>query len=337
MSDTLLDVRGLRVRMPGHSGPVSIVDGIDFRVAGSEIVGIAGESGSGKTITALSILGLQPRSAVVTGDAWFGGRNLVGLKRRDLRQVRGREIAFVFQDPMTSLHPMLTVGRQLTEHMRRHLGLSKAECTQRAIALLGDVRIPDPERAITAFPHQFSGGMRQRIMIAVALACEPKLLIADEPTTALDVTVQAGILQLLDRLRRERQMAILLVTHDLGVLSSLADRLIVFYAGRIAESGPTEDLLLRPRHPYTEQLLLALPDEGRADRPLIPIAGVPATPHDRPGGCAFNPRCPYAQPSCSEAVPTLERVSGDRLAACPVDPLRETHRRETNGIRGTAA
>jgi len=335
VSEPLLAVRDLRVRMPGRDGPVTIVDGIDFSVGASEVVGIAGESGSGKTMTALALLGLQPNSAVVTGEAYFGGRNLVALKPRELRDVRGKEIAFVFQDPMTSLHPMLPISRQLTEHMRRHLGLDKAESRRRAIGLLEEVRIPEPERAANAFPHQFSGGMRQRIMIAMALACEPKLLIADEPTTALDVTVQAGILRLLDRLRREREMAILLVTHDLGVMSSLADRLIVFYAGRIAEAGATRDLLARPRHPYTEQLLLALPGQDDADRSLKPIRGVPATPHDRPSGCAFHPRCPYAEPTCALKIPEVESVAPHRWLACPVAPLDGTYERQGDGLRGT--
>jgi oligopeptide/dipeptide ABC transporter ATP-binding protein len=329
----LLDVRDLRVRMPGHDGPVAIVDGIDFSVAQGEIVGIAGESGSGKTMTALSLLGLHPKSAVVTGDASFGGRNLVTLGSRELRGVRGKEIAMVFQDPMNSLHPMLTISRQITEHMRKHLGLKKADAERRALALLEEVRIPEPDRAARAFPHQFSGGMRQRIMIAMSVACEPQLLIADEPTTALDVTVQAGILRLLDRLRRERQMAILLVTHDLGVISSLADRLIVFYAGRIAEAGPTRSLLASPRHPYTEQILLALPDPSEANRPLVTIAGMPATPHDRPSGCAFHPRCPYAEASCSETVPRQVEVAEGRWLACRVDPLNPSTQSGTDDSR----
>jgi oligopeptide transport system ATP-binding protein len=321
MPEALLSVRDLRVRMPGADGPVTIVDGVEFDVAAGEVLGIAGESGSGKTISSLSLLGLQPASAVVSGEARFGGRNLLDLSTRQLRQVRGKEIGIVFQDSMTALHPMLTIGRQLTEHLPRHLGISKADARKRALSLLQEVRIPDPERAVGLFPHQFSGGMRQRIAIAMALACEPKLLIADEPTTALDVTVQAGILRLLDRLRREHDMGVMLVTHDLGVMSSLADRLTVFYAGRVAESGGTADLLLRPEHPYTEQLRLALPDPHDPDRPLRAIRGAPATPHSRPAGCAFHPRCPYAQPECGEQVPTLEKLAGGRMVACSVRPL----------------
>jgi oligopeptide/dipeptide ABC transporter ATP-binding protein len=319
----LLRAEGIRIRMPGATAPVTIVDGVDFSVDEGEILGIAGESGSGKTMTVLGLLGLQPHAAVVTGHAWFGSSDLVALRGRDLRRVRGGEIGVVFQDPLTTLHPMLTIGTQLTEHMRIHLGIDKSDALARAASLLGEVRIPNPRKALAGYPHQFSGGMRQRIVIAMALACEPKLLIADEPTTALDVTVQAGILALIRELCRARGMAVLLVTHDLGVMSSVADRVSVFYAGRVVESGPTRELLQHPRHPYTKQLLTALPDPERADEPLRPIAGVPATPFARPAGCAFHPRCGWTQPSCSAAVPPLLKVAADRLSACPVDPLRQ--------------
>jgi oligopeptide/dipeptide ABC transporter ATP-binding protein len=308
--------------MPGASAPVTIVDGVDFSVDEGEILGIAGESGSGKTMTVLGLLGLQPHAAVVTGHAWFEGSDLIALRGRDLRRVRGAEIGVVFQDPLTTMHPMLSVGTQLTEHMRFHLEIGKEEAHERAASLLREVRIPNSERALRGYPHQFSGGMRQRLVIAMALACEPKLLIADEPTTALDVTVQAGILALIKELCQARGMAVLLVTHDLGVMSSVADRVTVFYAGRVVESGPTRDLLQHPRHPYTKQLLLALPDPERADEPLRPIAGVPATPFARPAGCAFHPRCGWAEPSCSAGVPPLVQVEAGRLSACPVDPLR---------------
>jgi oligopeptide/dipeptide ABC transporter ATP-binding protein len=313
----------MRIRMPGATAPVTIVDGVDFAVGEGEILGIAGESGSGKTMTVLGLLGLQPHSAVVTGRAWFMGRDLIALRERDLRRVRGKEIGVVFQDPLTTLHPMLSVGDQLTEHMRHHLEIDKDEARRRAAALLDEVRIPNAELAIKGFPHQFSGGMRQRIVIAMALACEPKLLIADEPTTALDVTVQAGILQLLRELCNTRGMAVLLVTHDLGVMSSIADRVSVFYAGRVVESGPTRDLLQSSRHPYTKQLLMALPDPERADQPLRPIAGVPATPFSRPPGCAFHPRCNWAVESCKSIIPALAPVGEGRRSACPVDPLRD--------------
>ena len=252
---------------------------------------------------------------------FFDGRDLLTLPEAEMRKLRGRRIAMVFQDPMTSLHPMLSVGTQLTEHVRRHLGLSRRDAAERALELLREVRIPDPGSAIHAFPHQFSGGMRQRIAIAVALACRPTLLIADEPTTALDVTVQAGIIRLLDRLRDEAGLAIVLITHDLGVLSAIADRVAVFYAGRIVEAGGREDVLSAPRHPYTRGLLDALPHPEAAASPLVAIPGAPPAPRRIPTGCPFHPRCRYAQAACREEVPPLVPVNG-RVLACPVDPLR---------------
>jgi oligopeptide/dipeptide ABC transporter ATP-binding protein len=258
----------------------------------------------------------------VSGQALLKGRDLLRLRGADLREVRGRQVAMVFQDPMTSLHPMLTIEQQLTEHVRSHLGVSAAAARARAVELLTEVRMPDPAGSLRAYPHQFSGGMRQRIAIAIALACEPRLLIADEPTTALDVTVQAGILRLLDRLRRTQSLAVILITHDLGVLSSLADQVTVMYAGRVVESGPTGAVLRRPRHPYTRGLLDSLPHpEAAEDEPLRPIAGSPPSPADRPAGCAFHPRCGHALDSCRVDVPDLVALDGGRRLACPVDPL----------------
>jgi oligopeptide/dipeptide ABC transporter ATP-binding protein len=283
--------------------------------------GIAGESGSGKTISMLALLGLLPERSSVEGTALFGGRELLRMRRSDLRRLSGRELAMVFQDPFTSLHPMLSVGKQLTEHVRLHLELDRRTAEKRAVELLADVRIPDPHAALRRFPHQFSGGMRQRIAIAIALACRPKLLIADEPTTALDVTVQAGILRLLDRLRREQELAVVLITHDLGVLSSIADTVSIFYAGRVVESGPRDDVLQRPRHPYTRALLDALPHpEAAKEKPLVAISGTPPTPGRIPAGCAFHPRCAYAIETCLTSVPPLEPVDRRRLA-CPPDPF----------------
>ena len=318
----VLEVDRLRVRLSTPAGPATVVDGIDYHVEPGEVFGIAGESGSGKTMSVLALMGLLPPGAAVEGRAVFQGRDLLRLPRRELRRTCGRDLAMVFQDPLTSLHPMLSVGTQLTEHVRRHLDLPKREAAARALELLGDVRIPDPEGAVHAFPHQFSGGMRQRIAIAIALACRPKLLVADEPTTALDVTVQAGIIRLLDRLRRESGLAIVLITHDLGVLSAIADRVAVFYAGRVVEAGAREEVLARPRHPYTRGLLDALPHPESADAHLVAIPGAPPTPRRVPPGCAFHPRCAYAKPSCSEDVPPLVPVNG-RTLACPVDPFRE--------------
>ncbi len=317
----LLEVDGLRVRLPTPAGPATVVDGIDYRVEPGEVFGIAGESGSGKTMSVLALMGLLPPRAAVEGSAVFEGRDLLRLGRRQLRRICGRELAMVFQDPMTSLHPMLSVGTQLTEHVRRHLGLGRRDAAERALELLREVRIPDPDSAVDAFPHQFSGGMRQRIAIAVALACRPTLLVADEPTTALDVTVQAGIIRLLDRLRSESGLTIVLITHDLGVLSAIADRVSIFYAGRVVEAGSRSDVLSRPRHPYTRGLLDALPHPEAAATPLVAIQGAPPAPRHVPPGCPFHPRCPYARATCREAVPPLLPVDG-RVLACPVDPLR---------------
>jgi oligopeptide/dipeptide ABC transporter ATP-binding protein len=320
---SVLAVEGLRVSLPVGDGHVTVVDGVDYSVEPGEVFGVAGESGSGKTMSMLALLGLLPAGAAVEGRAEFAGRDLLRLPRRKLRDVSGRDVAMVFQDPLTSLHPMLSVGRQLTEHVRRHLGLSRPDAARRAVELLEDVRIPDPHSALRAYPHQFSGGMRQRIAIAVALACRPSLLIADEPTTALDVTVQAGILRLLDRLRREGGLSVVLITHDLGVLSSIADRVSIFYAGRVVESGEREAVLQRPRHPYTRALLDALPHpEAPADTPLVAIRGTPPSPARVPPGCAFHPRCPFAVESCTTEVPPLLAVNGRRFA-CPVDPFAE--------------
>jgi oligopeptide/dipeptide ABC transporter ATP-binding protein len=319
---TLLDVEGLRVRLPTSDGPVTIVDGVDYQVEQGQVFGVAGESGSGKTISVLALLQLLPQGAQVDGRALYEGRDLLSLGSRALRQVRGRDIAMVFQDPLTSLHPMLTIGKQLTEHVRLHENASRDAAKRRAVELLAEVRIPDPEQAFHSFPHQFSGGMRQRVAIAIALACRPKILIADEPTTALDVTVQAGILRLLDRLRRENGLAVILITHDLGVMSAIADHVSIFYAGRIVESGQTRELLTKPRHPYTRALIDALPHpEAEEGSELVAIGGSPPTPRGRPDGCAFHPRCAYARESCELAVPSLVPISDSRLLACPVDPL----------------
>ena len=319
---SLLHVKGLRVRLPTTSGLVTVVDGIDYEVGRGQVFGIAGESGSGKTISVLALLGLLPDGAEVEGSARFDDKDLLTLDRRSLREIRGREIAMVFQDPLTSLHPMMTIERQLTEHVRYHLGLDGTKARMRAVELLQQVRIPDPTGALGAYPHQFSGGMRQRIAIAIALACSPRLLIADEPTTALDVTVQAGILRLLDGLRRQSGLSVIMITHDLGVMSSIADWLSVMYAGRVIESGPTAEVLARPRHPYTAGLLAALPHpEAAEDTPLVSIFGAPPSPHARPAGCAFHPRCTFAIASCATDVPGLLDVGDGRRLACPVDPL----------------
>jgi len=320
MVDSLLAVERLSVALHTRSGWQPAVDEVSFEVAEGQILGIAGESGSGKTMTALALLGLHPAGARTSGRALFEGRDLLALARRDLRSIRGRQIALVLQDPMTALHPLLRIETQLTEHVRQHLGVSRDEARRRATELLATVRIPDPRGALVAYPHQFSGGMRQRIAIAMALACEPKLLIADEPTTALDVTVQAGILRLLDRLRRERGVSVVIITHDLGVLSAVADQLCVMYAGRIVERGRTGELLSAPRHPYTRALLDALP-MAAGSTGMRPITGTPPSLGAVPAGCAFHPRCPFAQDACRAAVPPLAEVGEGHRSACIVDPL----------------
>ncbi|MEV7012603.1 ABC transporter ATP-binding protein [Streptosporangium sp. NPDC051022] len=319
--EPVLDVRDLTVTLPRRGGRVTAVGGMNLTLGAGEIVGLAGESGSGKTMTALAALGLLPGGARTGGEILFEGRDLLTLPTRALRDVRGRDIAMVFQDPMTSLHPMLTVERQLTDHLRHHRGLDRAAARGRALELLETVRIPGGKDALRSYPHQFSGGMRQRIAIAIALACDPKVLIADEPTTALDVTVQAGILELLDRLRRERDMSVLLITHDLGVMSSLADRVSVMYAGRVVESGPRGTVLTRPRHPYTRGLLDALPHPGEEGTGLRPIPGLPPAAGSVGDGCAFAPRCHWALASCARTTPEPLHLDPGHSAACPVDPL----------------
>ncbi len=319
---SLLEVEGLTVKIRTEGGELTIVDDVDYAVQQGQVFGVAGESGSGKTISVLALLQLLPRGASTSGSAMYAGRDLLRLSGRALRGVRGRELAMIFQDPLTSLHPMMTIGRQLSEHVRVHEGASKRVALARAAELLAEVRLPDPERALQAFPHQFSGGMRQRVAIAGALATRPKLLIADEPTTALDVTVQAGILRLLDRLRRESGLSVILITHDLGVLSSIADHASIFYAGRIVESGTTRELLTAPRHPYTRALLDALPHPDEEDRiELQAIPGLPPSPRNRPSGCAFHPRCAYASDESRKHQPPLVPVSDTRLLACHVDPF----------------
>jgi len=317
----VLEVEDLSVALRTSRGIRRAVNGISFSIGQGEILGIAGESGSGKTLTALSLLGLLPLGARTSGSVRFEGRELLGLKRRQLRDVRGKQVALVSQDPATSLHPLLRIDVQMTEHVRAHLGFSKEKARERAIEMLTAVRIPDPESALYAHPHQFSGGMRQRIAIAMALACEPRLLVADEPTTALDVTVQAGILRLLDRLRRERGVSVMIITHDLGVLSSISDRICILYGGRVAEYGVTPDVLGVPRHPYTEGLMRSLPSASASGAAMVPIQGSPPSLDAMPDGCAFHPRCEWATERCRTVVPTLRTLEDGRRLACDVDPL----------------
>jgi peptide/nickel transport system ATP-binding protein len=318
--EPLLRVEELRVEFPTEDGVVHAVDGISYEVHSGRTLGIVGESGSGKTVSSMTTLGLtRNEGARVSGRILFEGRDLVALSDAELRAIRGNEIAMIFQDPLSSLHPFFKVGSQLIEAVRAHQHVSKAVARSRAVELLGLVGIPDPDRRVDEFPHEFSGGMRQRAMIAMALANEPKLLIADEPTTALDVTVQAQILALLERLQRELGMAIVMITHDLGVVAEMADEIAVMYAGRIVESASAETMFAGPEHPYTWGLLKSIPTlDGPREEDLVPIPGAPPSLINRPSGCHFHPRCPYAQPDHARIDPPLEPVAGEasHSAAC---------------------
>jgi peptide/nickel transport system ATP-binding protein len=312
-SSPLLRVEDLHVEFHTEDGVVHAVDGISYEVARGRTLGIVGESGSGKTVSSLTTLGLtRAQGAHVSGRILFEGKDLVTLPDRELRSLRGNDIAMIFQDPLSSLHPFFTVGNQLIEAIRAHNDVPKAQARERAIELLGLVGIPDPKRRECEYPHEFSGGMRQRAMIAMALANEPKLLIADEPTTALDVTVQAQILALLERLQRELGMAIVVITHDLGVVAEMADDIAVMYAGRIVETAPAKEMFRGPEHPYTWGLLKSVPDlTSPRDQQLVPISGQPPSLIRRPSGCHFHPRCPYAQPDHARIDPHLEPVAGN--------------------------
>ena len=315
---TLLDVRGLSIRFPQHDP----VRGLSFCVNAGETLAIVGESGSGKSLTALALMRLLPRAArIAEGEVRFNGHDLLQLNEQSMRRLRGREIGMIFQEPMTSLNPVYSVGWQIAEVLRQHEGLSARSARLRAVELLDTVRIPDPQRRVDDFPHQLSGGMRQRVMIAMAIACSPRLLIADEPTTALDATIQAQVLDLLDRLRKELSMGLILITHDLGVVSQWADRVVVMYAGREVEQASPGPLFEHPLHPYTRGLLAASPrlqpGAHYQDGPLSEIRGSIASAIGQQG-CAFAPRCPHTQAYCRIAVPPLMDAGPKRLSACPV-------------------
>jgi oligopeptide/dipeptide ABC transporter ATP-binding protein len=314
----LLQVDDLRVRFWTSRGIVHAVNGITFDVRPGETLGLVGESGCGKSVTALATMGLLPRAArIPTGSIKLEGKELVGLSERGWRRVRGNEIAMIFQDPMTSLNPVLTVGAQIRESIEEHLDLDRKAATKRAIELLEQVGIPSAGDRLKSYPHQFSGGMRQRVMIAMALACEPKLLIADEPTTALDVTIQAQILDLLRDLVAERDTALVLITHDLGVVAGTCERVQVMYAGTLVETGTAEELFASPRHPYTLGLLQSVPrlDVGRR-QPLRPIPGSPRNMLSEPSSCPFAPRCRYRIDRCTAELPLLEPLDTGQRAAC---------------------
>jgi oligopeptide/dipeptide ABC transporter ATP-binding protein len=317
--DVLLDVRNLQTQFQTGGGVVRAVDGVSWDVQAGETVALVGESGCGKSVSALSVMRLvaAPAGRIVGGEVWFKGRDLLSLSEEEMRQVRGREIAMVFQEPMTSLNPVLSIGRQLTETMEIHLGMTPAQSRARAAELLVMVGISDPERRLSQYPHQFSGGMRQRMMIAMALACSPPLILADEPTTALDVTIQAQVLELLKELSGRLGAAMLVITHNLGVVARYAARVNVMYAGRIAERGTAREIYANPRHPYTLGLLRSVPrlDEPRKAK-LVPIPGQPPDLSRLPAGCAFAPRCAYAIERCRLEAPPLGEIEPGHLSAC---------------------
>ena len=317
MTDPILSVRDLHVTFATPYGPVPAVRGLSLDVFPGEALAIVGESGSGKSVTMMAMLGLLP-NAKVSGSATFRGAELVGMQPGTLRRIRGSKVSMIFQDPMTSLNPVLTVGRQMSLVMRAHQpGLSKKAAMTRAVALLDQVAISQPAKRVHAYPHELSGGMRQRVMIAMAISNEPEVLIADEPTTALDVTVQAQIMDLLGELRREHHLALVLITHDLGVVAGDADRVAVMYAGRVAETGDVSPLFADPGHPYTRGLLECLPRLDARHEVQAAIPGVPASPQSLPPGCPFSPRCRFAVDSCSAAEPVLA-PHGETMIACSV-------------------
>jgi len=313
---SLLQVKNLVVEFPNRRGTLRALDDISFDIAPGEILGVVGESGAGKSLTGASIIGLlEPPGRVASGQILLEGQRIDHLSADQMRHIRGRKIGAIFQDPLTSLNPLYTIGRQLTETIEAHLPVSKAEARQRAISLLQDTGIPAAEQRIDHYPHQFSGGMRQRVVIALALAAEPQLIVADEPTTALDVSIQAQIISLLKKVCRERGAAVMLMTHDMGVIAETCDRVAVMYAGRIAEIGPVRQVIEQPAHPYTRGLMACIPDMS-SDRPdLAQIEGAMPRLNAIPSGCAFNPRCPQVTDRCRRDRPEL-MTAGDTQAAC---------------------
>jgi peptide/nickel transport system ATP-binding protein len=319
----LLEVEDLKVHFDTDDGVVRAVDGISYTVDRGETLGIVGESGSGKSVSSLTVMGLtRSRNARISGSIRFDGKELLTSSDDELRKIRGNDIAMIFQDPLSSLHPFYKVGSQIVEAIRIHRDMSKAQAWDRAVEMLGLVGIPEPRKRAEAYPHEFSGGMRQRAMIAMALANDPKLLIADEPTTALDVTVQAQILELIERLQSEFDTAVVVITHDLGVVAEMADEIAVMYAGRIVERAPTDVIFEAPEHPYTWGLLSSIPRlDSPRDEELVPIAGRPPSLITLPPGCSFHPRCPYAREAHRRIDPGLEPVDGDprHNVACLLD------------------
>jgi oligopeptide transport system ATP-binding protein len=319
----LLEVRNLETQFVTQDGVVKAVNNVSFHVERGETLGIVGESGSGKSVTSLSVMRLipSPPGKITAGQIIFDGENLLDASDEEMRHIRGNRIAMIFQDPMTSLNPVLTIGRQLTESLELHMKMTQTEARRRAIELLGMVGIPSAGKRLDDYPHQFSGGMRQRVMIAMGLSCNPELLIADEPTTALDVTIQAQILELINRLKNELGTAVILITHDLGVVAGMTDRVIVMYAGRVVEEGPTDELFGNPRMPYTIGLLRSIPRlDEESGRKLTPIRGLPPDLIGLPEICPFSPRCDYfVAGKCDQQTPPLRTVAPDHRAACLFD------------------
>jgi oligopeptide/dipeptide ABC transporter ATP-binding protein len=315
----LLEVDGLTVQFRGERGWVTAVEDVSFAVGEREALGIVGESGSGKSVTALSLLGLHARAGmrIPRGAVRYAGQDLLRASPRDLRRIRGRDIAMIFQDPMSSLNPVLTIADQIIETLRLHQGLDRAAARKRAIELLDLVRIPDATRRVDEYPHRMSGGQRQRVMIAIAIACAPKLLIADEPTTALDVTIQAQIIDLLRDLQERLGMSVILISHDLGLIAEFAQRVMVMYAGRVVELAPVAPLFARPLHPYTELLLAAIPPIDADVHRLPTIPGTIPDPEEAIAGCRFHVRCPYALAECAAVAPALLPTPIDRFSRCP--------------------
>src|SRR5918997_5160693 len=311
---TLLEIENLSVEFPTAAGVLRAVDGVSMRLDEGEVLGVVGESGSGKSVTMLALMGLVAWPGRVTADRLaFAGRDLLKMSARERRKLAGNDVAMIFQEPTTSLNPCFTIGFQLVENLRLHEGMDRAAARRRAVDLLEQVGIPEPDKRLGAFPHQLSGGMNQRVMIAMAIACNPRLLIADEPTTALDVTIQAQILDLLISLQKERGMALVLITHNMGVVAETAQRVMVMYAGQIMEERRADDLFAAPQHPYTAALLAALPERSAGDRPLATIPGVVPGLYDRPNGCLFSPRCAYATEHSRRVRPELRPWMDGRI------------------------
>ena len=338
MATPVLEITGLKTYIRQRKSLVHAVDGVSLRIEQGETLGLVGESGCGKSMTAMSIMKLLPNGGYIAGGSIrLDGQDLVPLEDDEMRKIRGNDVAVIFQDPMTSLNPTMTIGNQIAETLRIHRGWGSGQAMARAEEVLRVVGMPRPQERLQQFPHQLSGGLRQRVMIAMALACEPKLLIADEPTTALDVTIQAQILSLLDSLKREFKMAILLITHDMGVIAGRADRVAVMYAGKIVEEAGIEDLFSGVRHPYTEALLQSIPKADQdQSKPLYSIPGIPPDLANPPDGCRFNPRCRYATSECKTAEPVLDGEHSEHVYACfhPVGGARPSRAVREKAVAG---